>query len=165
MNVLILEDDILWITMYKKIFKHLTEYVSSYEIVNNLEDAKKLVTSIDFDLFLLDYHLKEGNSLELLELVDPKKVIFVTGCEKEFLTELDSTAYILYGNNDSNFYQTLKRVFKNIYRNNNLSANSLSADLSLQKRLDNSERTHIMMISKLNLIENCLTRKKGIEHE
>lgn len=100
MKILILEDDVKICGFIKSLlekyyFKSIKQIDESY----NVNEAVKLINSVDYDLFLFDVQLGKETSFEVFDIIDRKhtKVIFITGNEKYAIDaiKIEALDYIL----------------------------------------------------------------------
>lgn len=167
LNVLILEDDLFWSNLYKELFKKFKDLIQTYEIVDNLEDAKNILKNDSnfYDLLIFDYYLKDNKtSLDLLDesYIDPKKIVFVTGNSEDFINDVNNrtkNSYKINRNTKENFYKTIEKICKTFIESKKLTNSSLMKDKDFKNAVDDSQRVHLMMISKIDLLENCLRKE------
>jgi response regulator of citrate/malate metabolism len=53
------------------------------QIAGSVVEARLLLTSCVFDLIITDYHLTDGTSFELFDILENKLVVFATGAGDE----------------------------------------------------------------------------------
>jgi len=109
-RVLLVDDDEDDYLIIKRIFSKIphTPFVLSWS--NNFDEAKELVKSKDYDIFLLDYRLGAHNGLELLEIAAPSKrsepFLLLTGAGDTAIEhksiQLAAADYLVKGSLDPN---------------------------------------------------------------
>lgn len=72
-RVLLVDDDEDDYLIIKRIFSKIPQTPFNLTWSSNFDDAKSLVKSKDFDIFLIDYRLGAHTGLELLEIAAPSK--------------------------------------------------------------------------------------------
>ncbi len=98
MKVLLIDDELNLIKLFKIMFEKNNHQA---DIVDNLEDAKKLLIN-DYDFVLIDFYMHNSNTLEfvkiLLEKYGENKVCMLTGSEdkKDYkkLSKIGVTKYL-----------------------------------------------------------------------
>lgn len=112
---------VLYVEDWQDICELISIILEDYEVisVNSVADALRLATSELFTLYLLDYHLPDGNGVKLTELVrtfdKETPILFVTSTSS--LTEkqlLASGAQGLVGKGRIGFVEELKAKVKQV---------------------------------------------------
>ena len=78
MNILLIEDDLVDQMAFRRwMSKELN--ACQLSIANSLEEFEKVISNSDFDAFVCDYHLPDGDLLDVTKLVDPSAIICISG--------------------------------------------------------------------------------------
>ena len=66
-QLLVLEDDTITIMAYQRMFNDW-HVPLDIQWSRSIQEAKQLISNNNFDLALLDYHLEDGDSFEIIPL-------------------------------------------------------------------------------------------------
>ena len=114
MKILIVEDNTSFATFLKKRLDKLS-FISHIDIISTFKDLKN---KLDYDLFIVDFILKDAKGEQINYLFEnEKKVIVITNYEKEFL-ESEFKSYVIdYVIKDEISIDYLVRFIKRFYKN------------------------------------------------
>lgn len=104
-KVLLVDDDEDDYIIIRRTFDKIPDSPFELDWTNSFEDAKKLITSQKYDLYLIDYRLGKHSGLDLLKLAEPDKrvepFIILTGAGDERIQkkaiQLSASEYLVKG--------------------------------------------------------------------
>lgn len=79
-NILFVEDDDFTLLVYERMIKKWGK-PCNYELCTSIAQTKEVLESLNFDVAILDYQLKDGDAFEILPFLKNIPVIFVSGME------------------------------------------------------------------------------------
>jgi len=81
-KVLLIEDDLLDQAAWGRLIKN-EKLPYDYLIVDSVEKARGMLGNNSFDVIIVDYALKDGTGLDLIEIIKDIPLIFITGVGNE----------------------------------------------------------------------------------
>ena len=137
-KAVIIEDEIPARTTLKKFLEIYFPKIVVIKEIDNIEESINFLRKSNTDLVFLDVQLKDGESLKIFDVIDPKKhnIIFTTAYDNFTLQafQLKSFGYLLKPLKPSEFKEMVSRVLSHLSSLESISKKisiSLSSGLAL----------------------------------
>lgn len=110
-SIIYVEDDLI----NQRLVKSILEQEYHVDVAATVENAKSAITQNEYNLYILDYNLPDGNSLELLDYIsDKNKVIILTADASDKTKQLVARRQIKYYLTKPFNIQEFVKIVKNL---------------------------------------------------